>query len=102
MVICGVDLKNTIKKKFPTIRVKFFFKDGETININSKLFTLRGNAKIILVVERTILIFYNTYQVYQQTTFQFVSKLKHTNTKLLNTRKTTTGLRKLEKYASVM
>ena len=36
------------------------------------------------------------------TTFQFVSKLKHTNTKLLNTRKTTTGLRKLEKYASVI
>ena len=89
-------------KKFPTIRTKFFFKDGETININSKLFTLRGNAKIILGVERTILNFLQHLSSISTTTFQFVSKLKHTNTKLLNTRKTTTGLRKLEKYASVI
>ena len=103
MVLCGVEfITNFIKKKFPTIRTKFFFKDGETINTNSKLFTLRGNAKIILGVERTILNFLQHLSSISTTTFQFVSKLKHTNTKLLNTRKTTTGLRKLEKYASVI
>ncbi len=103
IVLCGVQfIKNFLKKKFPSVKIKSFFKDGELIEKNSSIFILSGKAKIILGVERTILNFLQHLSSISTTTHKFASKLVHTNTQLLNTRKTTTGLRKLEKYATVV
>jgi nicotinate-nucleotide pyrophosphorylase (carboxylating) len=103
IIICGVTFINEFfNRKYPNIKVKSFFKDGDKIKKNSKIFNLSGDAKIILGVERTILNFVQHLSSISTETHQFVSKIKNKKTQLLNTRKTTTGLRKLEKYATIV
>ena len=61
---------------------------------------LYGDVRLILTIERTILNFLQHLCSISTTTNLYVSKLKGTKTKLLDTRKTTSGLRELEKYAT--
>ena len=101
LVLCGsLFIKNFLKKKYPRIIFKSFFSEGDKIKKNSKIFFLSGNAKIILAIERTILNFLQHLCSISTITNKFVMKIKSKKTKLLDTRKTTTGLRKLEKYAT--
>ena len=93
-------IENFLKKKFPDLLLKSFFSEGEKIKKNSIIFTLSGNAMVILAVERTILNFLQHLCSISTQTNKFVMKIKSKKTKLLDTRKTTTGLKSLEKYAT--
>lgn len=101
IIFCGgLLIKNFYNEKFPEITVKVNYKDGEKIKKNSVLITLIGSSNLILTTERTILNFLQHLCSISTETRNYVSRLKKFKTKLLDTRKTTTGLRKLEKYAT--
>ena len=101
LILCGTTfIKNFLNKSFPEIKVKSSFDDGMELKENSKIFYISGNAKMILALERTVLNFLQHLCSISTLTNQFIKKMSSKKTKLLNTRKTTTGLRKFEKYAT--
>lgn len=103
IILCGIlFIENFLQENFPELIINSFFKDGKKIKKNSKIVQIRGNARIILAIERTILNFLQHLSSIATTTYKFKEKMGSVKTKLLNTRKTTIGIRKLEKFASVV
>jgi len=101
IVLCGeYFLKKFLKKKFPEIKYYSNYKDGDILEKKTSIIKISGNVKIIFMLERTLLNFLQHLSSISTHTRLFKNKIKGTNTKILDTRKTTTGLRKLEKYAS--
>ena len=101
IVLCGqLFLKKFLETKFPMLTFVSKVKDGSILKKNSIIFELSGNVKLILFLERTILNFIQHLSSISTYTKKFVQKLDKTKTQLLDTRKTTTGLRFLEKYAA--
>ena len=101
IVLCGeYFLKRFINKKFNGIKYKANFKDGQKIKKNSEIILLNGDVRDIFLIERTILNFIQHLSSIATQTSKFVKKLKNSKTKLLDTRKTATGMRFLEKYAT--
>jgi len=103
IVLCGGKfVKDFIGKNFPKIKIKLNYKDGDEIKKNTNLILLEGDVRFILIIERTVLNFLQHLSSIASETKKYVVKLKNSNTKLLDTRKTTCGLRYLEKYATKM
>ena len=103
IVFCGGKfVKDFVNKKFPKIKIQLNFKDGDEVKKNSDLILLKGDIRLILIIERTILNFLQHLSSISSETKKYTLKLKKSNTKLLDTRKTTCGLRYLEKYATKM
>ncbi len=101
IVLCGEFFtKFFLKKKFPKLKYKSNFVDGNRIKKKSVIIEIFGDLKSILAVERTILNFIQHLSSISTYTNNFVKILKGSKTKLLDTRKTTIGLRKIEKYAT--
>jgi len=73
--------------------------DGDAVQAGTVLCTLHGSAPSILTAERTALNFLQTLSGTASTTRRFIDALKHSNTQLLDTRKTIPGLRLAQKYA---
>jgi len=73
--------------------------DGEAVPAGRPLATLNGNARAILAGERTALNFLGHLSGIATTTARFVAAVRHTRARILDTRKTTPGIRALEKYA---
>ncbi len=78
-----------------------FFADGAEIKKGDVLAEIRGSARSILSAERVALNFLQHLSGIATRTRACAQKLKGLQTKLLDTRKTTPGLRALEKYAVV-
>ena len=74
-------------------------KDGDTCLRGARLATVRGPARAILTGERTALNFLQRLSGVATVTRRYVEALGQSETKLLDTRKTTPGYRLLEKYA---
>lgn len=74
-------------------------KDGAKVKKGKVIATLAGPARGILTGERVALNFLQQLSGIATTTSQFVAKVKGTRAKIFDTRKTTPGLRKLEKLA---
>jgi nicotinate-nucleotide pyrophosphorylase (carboxylating) len=74
-------------------------RDGAPIAAGSKLMTITGEARAILSAERTALNFAGHLSGIATATAAFVARIAHTNARIVCTRKTTPGLRALEKYA---
>ncbi len=101
IVLCGQSfLKDFLKHKFPMLAFKSKYNDGNELKKGSIILEISGNVKFILLIERTILNFVQHLSSISTYTNKFVKKIGDTTTKLLDTRKTTTGLRVLEKYAT--
>ena len=101
IMLCGI----TFIKKFthsiePKIKIKQNFKDGELVNENQVIAELSGNSSNILAVERTILNLLQHLSSISTTTYKITRKIKSKKTTILDTRKTITGLRSLQKYAT--
>lgn len=100
IVICGLTVIPALLKKVGTdFQLNTQFHDGDMLKPSQQLLTISGNAEIILMAERTLLNFLRHLSAISTLTKQFVDLIKHTNTKILDTRKTTPGMRHLEKYA---
>lgn len=74
-------------------------KDGEKIKKGQRIAEIKGNLKTLLTGERVALNFLQRLSGIATLTHQFVEKVKGYDVKILDTRKTTPGLRMLEKYA---
>jgi nicotinate-nucleotide pyrophosphorylase (carboxylating) len=74
-------------------------RDGDPIKAGTKLMTISGNARAILSAERTALNFIGHLSGIATATAEFVRRITHTKARVICTRKTTPGLRALEKYA---
>lgn len=85
-----------IKKPF---QLQINYDDGKILKPGQTLLTIEANAQTLLIAERTLLNFLRHLCAIATLTKKFVNKIKHTPCKILDTRKTTPGLRHLEKYA---
>jgi len=82
------------------LKFKWLKKDGRPIKKNSTICRIEGSLKNLLKGERVALNFLQRLSGIATLTECFVTKVSKTKTKILDTRKTTPGLRKLEKYAT--
>lgn len=99
-ILCGVELAKKIFAKFdPTLKMNQILHDGDTIKKGDIAFTVEGKTISILQTERLVLNFMQRLSGIATQTHEYVKLLEGTNTKILDTRKTTPGLRLLEKYA---
>jgi len=74
-------------------------RDGAAINAKTALMTIAGNARAILGAERVALNFLGHLCGIATATAAFAQRIAHTKARVVCTRKTTPGLRALEKYA---
>lgn len=85
----------------PEIEVEEILSDGDAVNKNGVILQMRGKAASILVAERTALNFMQRMCGIATLTRRFVEAVKPWGAMILDTRKTTPGLRKFEKFAVV-
>ena len=99
-IICGIEIaKRVFELLDPKIEFTGFKEDGDKVEKGDRIFTVKGNAIGILSSERTALNYLQRLSGISSTTNIYVKAIEGTNTKLLDTRKTTPGLRLFEKYA---
>jgi len=99
-VLAGVELAKRIYKIVdPTLKIKVLKKDGAKVKYGDIAFYVEGRDQSILTGERLVLNFMQRMSGIATLTNQFVAKCKGSKTKVLDTRKTTPGLRYFEKWA---
>ena len=99
-VIAGLDVfKRVFELLDEKTEVTFTCKDGDCVKNGQKLGFVRGDIRVLLSGERTALNFLQRMSGIATYTRNIADMLKGTNTKLLDTRKTTPGMRVFEKYA---
>ncbi|MBR5433264.1 MAG: carboxylating nicotinate-nucleotide diphosphorylase [Bacteroidales bacterium] len=99
-ILCGVELAKKIFAEFdPSLKMNQILHDGDAIKKGDIAFTVEGKTISILQTERLVLNFMQRLSGIATQTHEYVKLLEGTNTKILDTRKTTPGLRLLEKYA---
>lgn len=82
-----------------SLKVDVVVKDGDDINADDVLLRVRGSALSILSAERTVLNFMQRMTGIATSTKMFVDAVAGTKCKILDTRKTSPGLRVLDKYS---
>ena len=98
-VIAGLEVFERVFTLLGGVEVEFFKKDGDIVEPGMLIAVLKGNTRNILIGERTALNFLQRMSGVATLTRKFADKLQGTNTKLLDTRKTTPNMRIFEKYA---
>lgn len=89
----------TLQKLAPDIRIEAHARDGATVAAAQKLLTISGPARAVLAAERTALNFVGRLSGVATLTADYVRRTEGSKTRICCTRKTTPGLRALEKYA---
>ena len=103
LVCAGLPLaESAFRALDPEMKVVCLYADGSFVEPGAKLVELRGNAAALLTGERTALNFLSHLCGIATYTRRFVEQLATTKTRIRDTRKTTPGLRVLEKYAVKM
>ena len=99
-VFCGADIIETgFSVLNPSIQVTPLVRDGERVETGQKLATAKGNMRDLLKGERVILNLVQRMSGIATKTRTAVETLNSGYTKISDTRKTTPGLRTIEKYA---
>ena len=99
-VIAGLEIARMVCSHLdPDLVFETSFKDSDKVIKGEEVITLKGRVKSILSVERTALNFLQRLSGIATLTSRYAEKIKDTEVKILDTRKTTPGLRALEKYA---
>ncbi|WP_243346899.1 carboxylating nicotinate-nucleotide diphosphorylase [Parabacteroides sp. FAFU027] len=99
-VIAGVELAQHILKRFdPTLKVEVFIQDGAEVKPGDIVFTVEGKERSLLQIERLMLNVMQRMSGVATTTRCYVNELAGLKTKVLDTRKTTPGMRLIEKAA---
>lgn len=81
------------------IEIEWHYKDGDFVPEKSRIFTIRASTRFLLEIERTLLNILQRLCGIATNTRQYVEIAKPYNVRILDTRKTTPGLRIFEKYA---
>jgi nicotinate-nucleotide pyrophosphorylase (carboxylating) len=99
-VIAGLPLvAATFSKIAPEIEIAAHARDGADVATGTALMTVAGPARAVLAAERVALNFLGHLSGVATATHEFVRRVAGTRTRICCTRKTTPGLRALEKYA---
>jgi len=99
-IFCGVEILKLLFEKIDReIEYNFLIIDGGEFYKNQIILELNGKATSLLLLERTALNIAMHLSGVASFTYKIVEKLKNTDIKLADTRKTTPGLRIFEKYA---
>ncbi len=99
-VLAGVEMAQRIFKHFdPDMRMEVFIRDGAEVNKGDIAFTVEGKVQSLLQTERLVLNVMQRMSGIATTTRRYVKALEGTKTRVLDTRKTTPGMRMLEKEA---
>jgi len=83
----------------PSLIVEIFFQDGDRINFGDIALTAEGSLHSLLRAERLVLNIMQRMSGIATVTALYVEKVKGTNARITDTRKTTPGMRSLEKEA---
>jgi len=99
-VIAGIDFaKQVFAYVDNQLEVEILLKDGDTVKHGDIVFYVKGSSQSILKAERLVLNAMQRMSAIATKTKSFVDLLDGTKTKILDTRKTTPGIRALEKWA---
>lgn len=99
-VVCGVTVCQLAIETFsPKLKLRRRLNDGDRVRPGETIAVLSGLARQILVMERTCLNFMCRLSGISTLTDQYVKRVEGTVAKILDTRKTLPGWRRLEKYA---
>lgn len=99
-VLCGIEVAKRIFEIFDnSIQFKQIMHDGAIIKQGDVAFTVQGSSASIVQCERLVLNFMQRLSGIASQTAEYVKAVSGTKTQILDTRKTTPGLRLLEKYA---
>ncbi len=102
LVISGIEVARMVFEYCdPEVDVEVRVKDGDHVEAGAIMMLISGRAREILTAERTALNLLQHMSGIATLTAQYVDKITGTNCQLLDTRKTTPGLRMLEKHAVV-
>lgn len=100
MVVAGLPLLSLVSQAYGTdLRVEPQVEDGSAVTPGTVLAALEGERATMLTAERVMLNFLQRLSGVATETHRYVAALGNRTTRLLDTRKTTPGLRALEKYA---
>lgn len=99
-VICGRPWVDEVFRQLdPNTRIDWEISEGDVVSPNQTLFTLSGNARVLLTGERTALNFLQTLSATATLARQYADLTSDSDIRILDTRKTIPGLRLAQKYA---
>lgn len=98
-ILAGLPVFKRTFELLGEIEFETFFNEGDHIKKGDLIATVIGDARILLSGERVALNYLQRMSGIATLTHSLVSELKGSHTKLLDTRKTTPGMRVFEKYA---
>ena len=99
-VLAGVEVAKEVFRRFdPELKVEVLMEDGTRVKKGDIAMIVSGRVRSLLQTERLMLNIMQRMSGIATTTSRYVERLKGTKTRVLDTRKTTPGLRMLEKAA---
>ena len=99
-ILAGVEMAQRIFKDFdPNLKMEIFIKDGTAVKPGDIAFTVEGKVRSLLQTERLMLNVMQRMSGIATVTNKYVKRLEGLHTRILDTRKTTPGLRMIEKAA---
>ena len=99
-ILAGVEIaKMVLHKVDPTLKIELFIEDGAHVKPGDIAFIVEGSVRSLLVAERTMLNIMQRMSGIATTTDRYQRRLEGLPTRVLATRKTTPGMRMLEKEA---
>ena len=99
-ILAGVEIAEKVFKRFdPEMKIEVLMKDGSHVKHGDIAFTVEGKVLTILQCERLVLNIMQRMSGVATQTHKYVEKLEGLKTKVLDTRKTTPGMRLLDKCA---
>ena len=98
-VIAGINIAHAVLAEVGLTDVTLAKKDGDRVKAGDLLITVRGNTRAILLAERTALNFFGHLSGVATLTSKWVAEVSGTKCQVRDTRKTTPGMRTIEKYA---
>jgi nicotinate-nucleotide pyrophosphorylase (carboxylating) len=100
MIVAGIDVAAAVFKQYdPALDIGVKVTDGNRVAPKTVLLTVSGPARSVLTAERTALNIIQHMSGIATETARYVEAIAGTRAKLIDTRKTTPGLRMLEKHA---
>ena len=99
-ILAGVEVAREIFRTFdPELKMTVFITDGAEVKVGDVAFVVEGKVQSLLQTERLMLNIMQRMSGVATRTHEYVKALEGTKTRVLDTRKTTPGLRLLEKEA---
>lgn len=100
--LAGIEVSAACFRRYDsTLQIAVTSKDGDRVAPKTKLLKVKGKARSLLTVERTALNIVQHLSGIATETARWMDAIKGTKAKLIDTRKTTPGLRALQKHAVV-